>query len=80
MEKIISKSEFKPKALHYFRVVQESGKALIISDHGKPVLKIIPYKDESKQRLKALRNSVKKYVDPTEPVGSDDWDVLNDHS
>ena len=76
MEKMISKSKFKPKALHYFRIVQESGKEIIISDHGKPVIKIIPYTDDSEDRLHLLRNSVKTYADPTEPVGLDEWDVL----
>ena len=72
----ISKSKFKPKALHYFRMVQKTGAEIIISDHGKPVAKIIPYKDNSEDILKSLRNSVKKYLDPTEPVGLSDWDIL----
>jgi prevent-host-death family protein len=77
MNKItISKSEFKPKALHYFRLVQKSGTEIIISDHGKPVAKIIPYSDNSEDILKSLRNSVKKYIDPTEPVGLPDWEIL----
>lgn len=42
MEKIISKSKFKPKALQYFREVEKTGQQIIITDHGKPVLKIIP--------------------------------------
>ena len=76
MEKIISKSKFKPKALQYFRFVQETGRELIISDHGRPVLKIIPYQEDTKQKLDMLRNTVKTYVDPTDPVGLDDWDLL----
>ena len=76
MNKIISKSEFKPKALHYFRIVELSGKELIISDRGKPVIKIVPYKDQTDETIMALRNSVKQYVDPTEPVGLEDWDGL----
>ena len=40
MEHRISKSKFKPRALEYFREVEKTGKALIITDHGKPVLKI----------------------------------------
>ena len=76
MERIISKSKFKPKALHYFRIVQESGRELIISDHGKPVLKIVPYREDINEKLDVLRNSVKIYIDPTEPVGLDDWDIL----
>jgi len=76
MDTIISKSEFKPKALHYFRMVQETGKKIIISDHGKPVLQIVPYQDDSEERLQVLRNSVKQYIDPMVPVGEDDWEAL----
>jgi prevent-host-death family protein len=42
MKDMISKSRFKPKALEYFRRVQETGKPIIIADRGKPVLKIVP--------------------------------------
>ncbi len=72
----ISKSEFKPKALHYFRVVAQTGRELVISDRGKPVVKIIPYNDSSEDRLHSLRNTVKKYLDPMQPVGVEDWEVF----
>ena len=77
MEQVISKSQFKPRALQYFREVQESGVELIITDHGKPVLKIIPYFEDQDHVLKRLRNTVIKYEDPTEPVGLEEWEVLN---
>ena len=76
MENMISKSEFKPRALHYFREVEKTGKELIISDHGKPVLKIVPYVEDPEASLKALRDTVLKYEDPTEPVGLEDWEAL----
>lgn len=76
MEKMISKSQFKPRALQYFREIEKTGKELIISDRGKPVLKIVPYSDNTEETLKALRNTVVKYDDPTKPVGLDDWEAL----
>jgi antitoxin (DNA-binding transcriptional repressor) of toxin-antitoxin stability system len=76
MENIISKSQFKPKALKYFREIQESGQELIITDHAKPVLKISPIKEEPKVVLKELRNSVLFYEHPLEPVAENDWEVL----
>ena len=76
MEEMISKSQFKPRALEYFREVEKTGKALIISDRGKPVLKIVPYKENPEEALKALRDTVVKYDDPTEPVGLEDWEAL----
>jgi antitoxin (DNA-binding transcriptional repressor) of toxin-antitoxin stability system len=49
---------------------------MIITDRGKPVLKILPYKADPEDRLKMLRNSVLKYDDPTEPVAPEDWKAL----
>ncbi len=72
----ISKSQFKPKSLQYFREIQEKGLEIIITDHGKPVVKISPFQKDSQVILEELRNSVLKYEDPLEPVGEDEWDVL----
>ena len=76
MPETVSKSRFKPQALKYFREIQENGQELIITDHGKPVLKISPFQEKPKTVLEELRNSVLRYNDPLEPVAQDDWDVL----
>ena len=76
MDNLVSKSQFKPRALQYFREVERTGKGLIITDHGKPVLKILPYSKKPAEALKVLRNSVIKYENPTEPVAVDDWEAL----
>jgi prevent-host-death family protein len=73
---IVSKSQFKPKTLEYFRKVQETGEPLIITEYGKPVLKIVPYQASADELLKHLRGSVLRYDDPLEPVGLEDWDLL----
>jgi prevent-host-death family protein len=72
----ISKSEFKAKALEYFRQVESSGQSVIVTDHGKPTLEIRPYRDSERKPLDILRGSVVRYLDPTEPVGSADWEAL----
>jgi prevent-host-death family protein len=76
MEKSVPKSKFKPHALRYFRQVEETGAELVITDHGKPVLKIVPYRENPMEALKALEGSVLWYEDPTEPVGLEDWEAL----
>lgn len=76
METQVTKSRFKPRALEYFREVERTGKALIITDRGKPVLKIIPYDEKPSDALRMLRNSVIKYEKPTDPVGMNDWESL----
>jgi len=77
MEQFVSKSQFKPRALEYFREVQEKGVELIITDHGKPVVKIIPYFKNHDDALRRLRNTVLKYENPTEPVGLEEWEALS---
>ena len=76
MERLVSKSSFKAKALEYFREVESTGKELVITDHGKPVLKIVPYNHDPEEALRSLRGSVIRYVDPLEPVGLEDWEAL----
>jgi len=70
MEQILSKSQFKPHALQYFREVQDKGVELIFTDHGKPVIEIIPYSENPEETLNRLRNTVVKYDRPTEPSTS----------
>ena len=76
MENTVSKSRFKPQALKYFRQIEQTGKELIITDHGKPTLKIVPYNDNPMDTLKSLRNTVVEYKEPMEPVAEEDWEDL----
>lgn len=76
MERMVSKSKFKARALEYFRQVEETGEEFTITDHGQPVLKVIPYSPNSEGALKVLRNSVLKYENPMEPVVLEDWKAL----
>ena len=70
----VSKSRFKARALEYFREVERTGRPLIVTDHGKPVIKIVPYRDDPAAAFTELRDSVVRYEAPTEPVGVDDWE------
>jgi hypothetical protein len=74
--KRVSKSEFKAKALEYFRLVESTGEPMIVTDHGKPVLEVRRYEKSSSSPLEELRGSVLFYEDPLEPVGLDDWEML----
>lgn len=76
MTDVVSKSAFKARALEYFRLVERTGSELIVADRGKPVVKIVPYKQDPAAALKALRGSVLSYTDPTEPVAVEDWESL----
>jgi prevent-host-death family protein len=73
--KTVAKSTFKAQALQYLREVETSGKELVITDHGRPVLKVVPYAEDPAAALESLRGSVLRYDDPLEPVGSEDWEA-----
>ena len=76
MERKVSKSQFKPRSLEYFRQIEETGEPLVITDRGRPVLRVVPYSPDPEEDLKALRNTVVKYERPTDPVGLEEWESL----
>lgn len=72
----ISKSRFKARALEYFREVERTGQELVITDRGRPVVKLVPYRADPGRALLALRETVVRYDAPTEPVGDEEWEAL----
>ena len=76
MARRVSKSQFKPRALTFFREVEQTGKEIIITDRGKPVLKLVPYTENPDAWLHELRDTVTSYKNPTEPLSAD-WEALN---
>ena len=73
--KTIQKSKFKPKAFEYLRLV-EGGESIIITDHGRPVAKIIPYSTDRSQLVGCLEGALVEFKEPLEPVGDGDWELL----
>lgn len=73
MQKLISKSMFKAKALEYFCEVESSGTPLIVTHRGKATLEIRKYQDNN--HLQRLKGSVLKY---DAPFASIDDDACND--
>ena len=76
MPQFVSKSQFKPHSLEYFRKIEQTGEELVITDHGRPVLKVVPYVADAEECFRGLRHTVLRYDDPLEPIGEGDWEVL----
>lgn len=70
----VSKSEFKARALEYFRGIEASGESIIVTDHGKPTLEVRPYRGIERSPLDVLRSSVIRFERPTDPVDVD-WEA-----
>ncbi|WER48558.1 type II toxin-antitoxin system Phd/YefM family antitoxin [Cupriavidus sp. WKF15] len=70
----VSKTEFKAKALEYFRQVEQSGQHVIVTDHGKPTLEVRPFHGFDREPLEILSGTVVRYDNPTDPVDVD-WEA-----
>ena len=70
----VSKSRFKARALEYFREVERTGRPLVVTDHGTPVIRIVPYTEDPANAFTELRDTVVRYEAPTDPVGVEDWE------
>lgn len=73
----VSKSQFKSRALEFFRDVERTGRPIVITDRGTPVLKLVPFTEDPTESLRALRDTVVRYEAPTEPVAEDDWEAAS---
>ncbi len=74
---MISKSRFKAKALEYFRRIEQTGEPIIVTDRGKPTVKLVPYRGDGEELPGELRDSIVRYEAPLEPVGTEDWEALD---
>lgn len=75
MHQQVSKTEFKARALEFFRQVEATGEPIVVTDHGKPALEIRPYRAEQRDPLAVLRNSVVRFDDPLSPINDDSWEA-----
>jgi len=77
MQTTVPLSEFEPKASHYVHQVGKTGQELTITDHGNPVVKLIPvaasatHTEDNEKMLEPFRGMVIHYDDPLEPTGAD---------
>ncbi|MBI4035000.1 MAG: type II toxin-antitoxin system prevent-host-death family antitoxin [Candidatus Chisholmbacteria bacterium] len=76
MDTSVSKSQFKPRALEYLRLVEQQKKSFVITHAGKPVAQVIPYIKKDDSALARLKGSIVAYAKPYEPVGEEDWEAL----
>jgi len=56
-EPTVSKSQFKAKALEYFRRVEASGQRLVVTDHGRPTLELRRYRGAERDPLDFSRDA-----------------------
>lgn len=72
----VSKSEFKARALEYFRKVEASGEPLVITDHGRPSLELRKIAEDVRDPFEVLKGTVLRYDRPLDPVDEEEWEAL----
>jgi prevent-host-death family protein len=71
----IAAAEFKARCLELMDRVRETGAEYVVTKHGEPVAKLVPYKAPRRTRLfGSMKGTVLKYERPFDPVDAD-WDI-----
>ena len=70
MAETISKSELKARMLEIFRKIEASSEELIVTDRGKPVLRIVPIREKAtvSQLFAGLQGKVLYHEDVDTPT------------
>ena len=77
-EPLLPAAEFKAKCLGLMDRVRETGAEYVITKHGKPVAKLVPYTEPKRRSLLGLmKGSVLRYDRPLDPL-DDEWDINRD--
>jgi hypothetical protein len=75
--RLISKAAFAERVLEILREIEESGQPVLITDGSHPIVKVQPYFGDGQVIQASLTGTLISYVDPTEPVGEQDWEALH---
>jgi prevent-host-death family protein len=74
----LSAAEFKATCLELMDRVRETGVEYVVTKHGKPVAKLVPYTDRQKKPLfGSMKGTVLKYERPFDPIDAD-YDINRD--
>ena len=64
----IKASEFKAKCLRIMDEVAESGEEIVITKHGRPVSRLMPYREKPKSMFGRDRDIIEIHGDIVEPL------------
>ncbi len=68
-------AEFKATCLELMDRVRETGAEYVVTKHGKPVARLVPYAAPRRKTISgALKGSLLKYERPFDPI-DDEWDI-----
>ena len=71
-------AEFKARCLELMDRVRETGVEYIVTKHGTPVAKLVPYKEPKRESFfGSLKGTVLKYERPFDPIDGE-YDINHD--
>jgi prevent-host-death family protein len=74
----IAAATFKAKCLELMDHVRETGVEYVVTKHGRPVAKLVPYTArEQKPLFGSMKGTVLEYARPFEPIDGE-WDLARD--
>ncbi len=76
-EKSIAAGEFKTHCLKLMSEVHDLHRSIVITKHGIPIVKLVPYEKEGKPLFGCLQNTVELQGNILDPI-DEQWDVDND--
>ena len=74
----IKASEFKAKCLKLMDEVAESGEEIVITKNGRPVSRLLPYREKSKMTFGRNRDNIRILGDIVEPMPAEWFDAADD--
>ena len=70
----IPAAEFKARCLKLVEIVRKSRRQLIVTRHGRPIAKVVPYEREAEPVFGFLRGTVTRYTDLISPI-DEEWNA-----
>jgi prevent-host-death family protein len=71
---LVAAAEFKARCLELMDLVQKSHQSLVITKHGRPVARLIPYDSEPTDIVGFLAGSLTSYGDVISPL-DESWEA-----
>ena len=71
----LAAAEFKATCLELMDRVRETGVEYVVTKHGKPVAKLVPYVEPKPRKVVgSMKGTVLKYDRPFDPIDAE-WDI-----
>jgi prevent-host-death family protein len=71
----VAAADFKATCLELMDRVRETGQEYVVTKHGRPVAKLVPYVAPKPRRvLGSMKGTVLKYERPFDPIDAE-WDI-----